>query len=170
MMFHTRDDGMLMVDDVELSDEVYQDFIHVTITPSIREYLWEQTQRIEQLPCMFDVSREAGMAMLHMSARLVCESYISDLTPEDRLQRHADTVVRLGNEAKKLKKSKEWRDIIAQSLLASLGGFAGPPTKDIEAFVEAVNGVKFNVLEAIERNEEEYEIEREWFPLENIGV
>jgi hypothetical protein len=170
MLFHTRDDGMLMVDDVELSDEVYQDFIHVTITPSIREYLWEQTQRIEQLPCMFDVSREAGMAMLHLVARQVCESYISDLTPEDRLQRHAETVVRLKNEAKEFKKRKEWRDIIAQSLFASLSGFAGPPVKDIEAFVEAIEGVKFNALEAIERNDEELEIEREWFPLENVAV
>lgn len=37
---------------------------------------------------------------------------------------------------------REWRDIIAESLLATLADFAGPPAVDRRAYVEAILKVR----------------------------
>jgi len=165
MAFHTRDDGMPMLDDIALSDDVFQEFMPVMITPSIRDYLLKKTRSTEQLPATLALSREGGTTMLNIVACLVCESYMKDLTADERLRLHLDAMTRLETEASELRQRKEWREIIAESMLATLHGFAGPPRSDINAFVDAITNVKYDTWEAIVQNNDDYENEKSWQPV-----
>jgi hypothetical protein len=48
---------------------------------------------------------------------------------------------------------RSWHDIIAESLLATLAGFAGPPEADRRAFVEAIIKVRDDARAAVEDDE-----------------
>ena len=50
---------------------------------------------------------------------------------------------------------REWRDIIAESLLATLADFAGPPAVDRRAYIEAILKVRDDARSAAAADDDE---------------
>lgn len=165
--FHRReDDGMLVVGDFEFNDELYQEFLPVTITPSIRDFLWEFTEcNGRDWVGMFDVDADLAEECARNIANDACDAYLYDVTSEERLAMHERKLQKLMIKTDELVAAKEWRQMIGVSILAHLSELKGPPRRHIDAFREAIRDVQHEAQSSLEMNACEFEAEQEWKPL-----
>lgn len=161
----------LVVGDFEFNDELYQEYLPVTITPSIRDFLWEYTEH-NGLDClyMFDNGVDVGERFARALANDACNAYIHDTTSEERLQLHEHKLKEIMNKTDDLVKSSEWRQMIGESLLAQLSDYAGPPREDIDVFRKAITDLQNAARGRLHVNACDFEAEQEWESLSDDGM